>query len=330
MSENNTDTNNNGGNNDGANADAWRAPLEALAGDNAEYKTLLGGFKAPEELFSRLKPADPPDWRTTLAGEDADAKKLLERFTDGKAFVDSFKQKDAYINSGKKVTVPGENASAEEIAAWNNARGVPEKPTDYQITAKPPEGVEIDEGSKTMLSGITERLHKLGAEPAVVNEAHAIVYEQLAQAQTQHETMLTQGPERAKAELGKVWKTAAELKENGAFAAAGVQQYLGPLDGERAKALLNIETTDGFFLGDHPAFAQLMAAVGRATAEDPLFLEANGGSSGNGTVEEQIAEIMNLRATDPKKYNAPETRARHEKLLAARARHKQLQGGHAA
>lgn len=313
-----------------AGADAWRAPLAALAGDNAEYKTALEGLKEPGELFARLKPVETPDWRKAMAGDNAEALKGLERYTDPKAFYDSFKQKDDYIRTGSKVTVPGADASPEVIAAWNAARGVPDAPDGYKIEAKPPEGMEIDEGTKTMLSGITKELHAVGAEPAVVNLAHKIVYDQMVGAQTQRETALTEGPKRATAELSKVWKSPAELKDNAAFASAGVQQFLGPLDGDRAKAFLNIETADGYFLGDHPVVVQLLAAVGRANAEDPLYLAASGAGDTGKNVEERIKEIYALRVSDPKAYESADTQAKLNKLLAARERHKELQGAKAA
>lgn len=328
MSENGNS--NDGGNGGGGDANAWRAPLLQLAGDNAEAKTLIEGFKDQGEFLSRLKPVDAPDWRKSIAGEDADALKALERFNDGKSFFDSFKQKDDYIRSGTKVTVPGADASSEVIDAWNKARGVPDKADGYKIEAQPPEGVAIDDATKTMLAGITAELHKVGAEPAVVNLAHKIVYDQIAGAQTQHETLLTEGPKRATTELTKIWKNEAELKSNAAFASAGVQQYLGALDGDKAKSVLNIETADGFYLGDHPAFIQLMAAVGRASAEDPLYLAASGAGDNGKNVDAQIEEIYALRSTDMKKYNAPETQERLNKLLGARARHRELQSGKAA
>lgn len=147
-----TENPNNGGGNGGApDANAWKAPLAALAGDNADYKTALDSFKEPGELFSRLtaKPVET-DWRKSFAGEDADALKALNRFTDPKAFYESFKQKDAYINSGTKVTVPGSDASQEVIDAWNKARGVPDAADGYKIEAKPPEGVQVSDADKAI------------------------------------------------------------------------------------------------------------------------------------------------------------------------------------
>ncbi len=319
----------------GAGGGDWRAPLVALAGDNAEFKTALDGFKEPTEIFAKLT-AQPQeiDWRKTIAGEDADALKGLERFDSAKSFYDSFKQKDAYINSGKKVTVPGENASAEEIAAWNNARGVPEKASDYKITAKPPEGLEVDESTGAMLGTITERLHKVGAEPAVVNLAHEIVYEQAAAAQDARDAQIEEGPKRAQAELQKVWKTEGEFKENASWAAAAAYQFIGAKGSPELEAFSNLVIVDGegkhWRMGDHPGVVQIFAKMGRAGAEDPIFLDASGAGNGAGSVDEQIAAIMKLRETDPKKYNAPETRDRHQKLLAARARHRELHGGRAA
>lgn len=306
---------------------AWRAPLVALAGDKPEYKTAIEGFKAPEELFQRLT-AQPeqPDWRKLLAGDNADRLQKLQRFTDPNAFVDSFEQKDAYIASGRKVTVPKEGDSPEVIAAWNAARGVPEKPDGYQIAAKAPEGLEIDDATKGMLTGITADLHALGAEPAIVNKAHEIVYKQLAEAQTAQVQAFEEGPTRAKAELAKAWRSEAELSENIRFAAAGVRQFIGDPSSEEAKSILGIETVDGFYLGDHPAFVRLMAGVGRANAEDPLFLEASGQGGGTGSVQEQIDAIYALRASDMKKYEAPDTQARLQALLTARSRHNELQG----
>lgn len=316
--------------NNAPDAGAWKG---ALAGDNAEFKAALEPFADTGALFAHISKQSetPVDWRKAIAGDDADTAKALERFTDQRAFYDSWKQKDDYIRTGTKVTVPGENASPEVIDAWNRARGVPEAADGYQITAKPPEGRGVDEATKGLLKGVTERLFKVGAEPAVVNLAHELIYEQATATETLRETQLGEGPALLGKALEKAWPNKGERDQNVGFATAAAYQYIGPKGSPELDAFSNLEVRDAdgryWRLGDHPDVIQAFAKIGRATAEDPLFLEASGAGASGASVDEQIAEIMKLRDTDPKKYNAPETRERHNRLLAARARHNELHGG---
>lgn len=262
------------------------------------------------------------DWRGAIAGEDKKLAKQLERFTDLPTFGKSWVDAQTIVRDGKRVVIPGADSSDEDRSAYAKARGIPETPDKYKITAKAPEGYEVTEADKTRLAAITERFHKRGgiyADPDVVNAIHEAYYAEQEEAQAMAQATAIRQRELTQAQIAKLWP-GQEGKRNIAFAQAAAEKYFGKAWDD----IKDMQFVDGSLLGDNFEVLQALAKVGRDHVEDPVFLEAgrNGADPGK-TIDSEIQSIMELRSKDRAKYNSREVQGRLAELYTAKARHEE-------
>lgn len=302
----------------GSDPNAWKT---SLAGGDAARMQLLEGFDAPDKLFERLGRPPLDDWRKAMAGDDAEELKRLERFTDPAMFHKTYRNMEKSFSDAGRVKLPGEGASAEELAAWSKAIGLPEKPDGFEVKAKPPEGYEPSEADKSVLGRLTTKLHEAmskGYRPAdIVNLAHEFYYGEATQAAIDADNRAAEMALEAEADLKSMW--GSKFDENARWAIAGVQQFFPGKGQEELDDFLGLTLSSGHKLGDHPMFLRMMASVGLQHAEDPFFLASKNQNQGFDP-EKRKAEIMALRDTDPKRYNSPDIQAELDKIIAGLAR----------
>ena len=310
-----------GGAGEGAGAGAGEGAGKSAEGAGAKNAAGAEGAKGKEGGEGAGASSDF-DWRSTIAGEDKKLAKRLERFTDLNAFGKSYFEADAKLNSGKLVNIPGDDATDEDLASWNKARGIPETPDKYEIKVKPPEGLELSDSEKDRLAAITARLHKAGglrADPSVVNLAHEIYYEERIEAEAQMEAAATIQKERSESALKKLWQ-GPEFKQNTLLADSAIKHFFG----QEFSAIKDMQFLDGTRLGDHPEFVKAFAKIGRMTMEDPVFLEAGrNGSDPAKSLQSEKESILALRVKDRNKYNSPEVQRRLAEIYAAEDRHRE-------
>lgn len=134
-----------------------------------------------------------PSWYENLSAE-ADGESASNRdwiktkgFKDLDSFAKAYRAAEKAIYDSGRIKIPGEGATAEEVAAFHKALGVPESPQGYEFKApmgddgKP---IALDQG---VLSRIAESAHKSGV-PKAAAEALVADYiqgelDQLATAQ---------------------------------------------------------------------------------------------------------------------------------------------------
>jgi hypothetical protein len=161
-------------------------------------------------------PADAAaDWRAGLPEELRDAA-ALKKFNDPGALAKSYVELEKKIGQ-RGVTVPGEGAAPEEIAAYRKALGVPEKPDGYGL--KVPEGVPEhawNEASGTLLSNWA---HDLALTPAQA-QGLAERYAKMVADHAQQEAVATE--EALRGEWGALYDRKV------AAAARATKELLGP------------------------------------------------------------------------------------------------------
>lgn len=305
------------------------AVAEAPAAEAAPAKSAPEGKPAKDTVVASGKEAPAKevapaggdaDWRAAIAGEDKKIAKQLERFDSLSTFGKSYFEANAKLTSGKLVQIPGEDATDEDRAAWNKARGIPETPDKYEIKVKPPEGMELTDHDKSRLGAITAALHKAGgvmADPAVVNYAHSLYYAEREEAEAQMEATATIQRERTEQYLAKLWP-GPERKRNLMFA----DQAIGHFFGKDFAEVKDMQFADGSRLGDNVQFIQAMAKIGRMTMEDPVFLEAGrNGADAYKSLQQERANIMALRHSNPGQYASADTQKRLQEIYAAIERH---------
>lgn len=236
------------------------------------------------------------DWRSAI--EDESLRRVAERFTSP---VDAVKAvADLRKRESNSVRLPGKNASEEDIASYRKAIGVPESPDKYKFSM--PEGHEPTEADAAFQKSVAETFHTLGvpAETAQglvdwFNEYSTAVHQAQVDADKQF-------AEESEAQLKKEWP-GAEFDRNKTFA----NQAALRLFGDELEDVRNIETKDGRFVLDHPAFVRILAQYGREMEEGTL-----GGAMSEAQIETLDGEIDDLqskieeaqRKGDPEKANS--------------------------
>lgn len=243
---------------------------EATEGAVEETTANPEGASTTTEATTTTTPAAAgDDWRAAIADEKI--RKLADRFTSPADLAKSY----AELNSemGRRIRVPGENATAEELVAFAKAMGVPETPDAYEIT-KPehvPEDVWKSEDMQGAIKAITAAAHAKGATPAVVSAVLDTYWQLEAQGREMQQQNDAKFLQEAEAGLRKEW--GKDYDANKAFADQALTR-MGP-------DLREMELRDGRLLGSDPAFVKLMAQVGRMTSEGGLQLGLKGTEAGN-------------------------------------------------
>ncbi len=139
-----------------------------------------------------------------IAPENAESFKAFKTDADLSGFIKS---------SAAKIALPGENASAEEIAAFNKALGVPDKPEDYGITFK-------DEAEAALFKKNLEELQKAGVPK---KQAENLIKGWQGEIEAK-KAEIAQKYENSEKELSAEWK---EQKENNKAEALKAAALLG-------------------------------------------------------------------------------------------------------
>ena len=202
-------------------------------------------------------PAVVPDWRTGLTGEYAplaqDPSLATFKGKDwaevGPVLAKSYVETKKLVGVKQTLKIPDEHATAEEIAAYRKAIGVPDAATDYRITR--PEAALTDWDEPAEQAFLTE-MHRLGTPPTVVqgilNWYGAYLSEQ--------QRGWHREAEATSQELRRDW--GPDFAANVGVANRAIQQYGG-------NALVDLFAQNG--MGRHPLVVKTFAAIGKELME---------------------------------------------------------------
>lgn len=279
---------------------------------------------APQEKTPAAEPAKEPaksawpeNWRDQMSGGDEKVKNLLARYTSPDALAKAFKeQRDALAKKPAKEEVSDlpENPTPEQLAAWRKAKGVPEKPEDYEFEV--PEGKELSDGEYEILMDFAKTMHdgNMPAETVKKISSWFLNYEEtIAQrnAEKAYQARLDT-EEKLRAEWGGDYKANVNLMAN------VLQEHLGT----GAKDFLGQQLMDGTRLGDNETFIRLMAEVARKVGGSAADLYTSDVQTTGKGLEERKAELLKM-STDPtreKEYRSPKIQDELQRIYAALAR----------
>lgn len=203
-----------------------------------------------------------PTWMSQLSDELKQNGELakFEKLSDfGNAFLELKGKAD------NSIAVPGENATEEEIAAFYNRLGRPEKPDGYGFTAPElPKGMKIDQDLER---NFKEMAHKIGLTKNQAVQLYGWYNQSMINAFTSQtdarKTALNKAEETLRREWGNDYNQNIELMKR------AVEQF----GGEDFK---NIMRSTG--LGNDPVLIKTFYNIGKAMAEDTLITGEPGGN----------------------------------------------------
>ena len=204
-----------------------------------------------------------------IAPENAESFKAFKTDADLSGFIKS---------SAAKIALPGENASAEEIAAFNKALGVPDKPEDYGITFK-------DEAEAALFKKNLEELQKAGVPK---RQAENLIKGWQGEIEAK-KAEIAQKYENSEKELSAEWKEQKENNKAEALKAAAllgfdkdvlgaIEQIIGPKETWLRFYDLSLKMKDSALKGGDktaPNYADKGEAVKKLSEliNDPAFRE---------------------------------------------------------
>jgi hypothetical protein len=264
----------------------------------------------------------PDNWRQLMAGDNAEALKLAERYASPQEFaratVDAAKK---LREKGATITPPGKDAKPEEIAAWRQANDIPETPDKYEI--KLSDNRQIGDADKPVLDAFAPVAHEVGLSQTQVSR---LVDWQLRRQEEEANAQLDIDEEQkanGTVALKEEWGP-ADFKRNMGAISELVSRAQGEVElGDGSKiplsaAILNARLPNGVKLGNEPSAVKFLVGLGLDLV--PLDSQLPPGHS-EGSVSSRLEEIRTLRRTDIDKYNAdPKIQAEERKLIEIEAR----------
>ena len=247
-------------------------------------------------------------WRETIAGDNADALKTLERFASTKALFDSYSELRGRMAKGelKNVAAFPAKGTAEQQATWRAENGVPPEPGKYEITL--PNGATIEDADKPMIEGFQKFAFEKNLPAAVTNDVVNWYFaSQVAQQEAAQEQFETQRTETA-ATLGEEW--GPEYKAN-LNKIQGVIDATVPAEQKDLKALINRAIqTNAHFARHYAAIALQLNPAGTLVPGDR--------GANEGSIVDGIKAIEKTMKEHRGEYNKDDgMQKRYRELLGA-------------
>jgi hypothetical protein len=266
------------------------------------------------------KQPDATDWRSEMAGEDADLLKYLGRYHSKDAALKAFRTTQGEIRSGKYIKPLGDDPSEDDVAAYRKTFGVPEKPEGYLETL--PDGLVVGEDDKPYVDKFVEAMHAVNAPKADVDAALATYYnivEEQADAERQEAEQAKHFGEDA---LRQEW--GADYRRNLNVMHSHLETLPAPVRAAMQFGTMPVLDDEGqptgksVPIGYHPDV--LMWLTSLALDKNPLATVVPGaGANQASAIADEIATIEETMRTNRKKYNdSPEMQARLRTLYDAR------------
>lgn len=204
-------------------------------------------------------------WRAALP-DNLKNHDLIKGYTKPGEAIQAFV--DLHEKAGKMLSIPGENATDDERAAFLKALGRPETADGYTF-AKPdglPDGLPYSEESEKAFKAY---FHELGLTDAVAGKLWEKYHEVAAKGQTDRQQEEKAATDKAIETLQGEWK-GDTFKANTERAH---RTFLKAYEGDNAqmdaaKKFLEETKIEGVAIGNHPMFLRVFAKVGAMIADD--------------------------------------------------------------
>lgn len=234
------------------------------------------------------------DWRTRIAGEDADLLKFLGRHGSEAAFAKEAKDNLAAIRGGKFIKPLSDDPSESEVAEYRKQLAIPDKPEGY--VEKLPDGLVIGEADKPFVDEFLSVMHGVNAPPKDVHAALGAYYT-IIEKQTAAATEADAAAKRASEDaLREEW--GGDYRRNINI----VDGLLETLDADVRDALTTGYDANGVSLGNNAAVVKFLASI--ALERNPTATVVPGsGATQLSTIEGEIAEIKKVMRDNRAEYN---------------------------
>lgn len=305
---------------------AETAPVDTTASTEATKSLAETGVQdapaadpAPADADPAPEPKStwPENWRDQLAGGDDKLKGLLKRYTSPDAFAKAFKELRTAYDSRKPAKAEAEelpeNPTDEQLAAYRKAKGVPEKPEDYEFEVQ--EGRELGDAEYEIFMDFAKHMHERNMPADVVKKVSSwfLDYREIAmqKAADMARAHRVETEELLRTEWGADYRANVNMMSN------VLREHLG----SQAPELLSKQFFDGSLLGDNELFIRLIADLSRKVGGSSAELYTTDVATSGQSLEARRSELMAMMTNaDPnvrKKYWAADTQAELQRIQTA-------------
>ena len=250
-----------------------------------EIQTEVAAPVEPSAEPAPVEAVQESSWRDGI--EEGPLLDQANRYTTAQAAIQG--NLDMRKKMSTAVNIPGENATDEDRAEFNEKMGVPKSVDDYKINL--PDGLDellaSDEASQAAMKNSLAGLHKAGASQAVVDEAVAAHFTAVQKIETDKIEADKEYSKQSMAILEKEW--GSDTDENKAIAGKAAEKLFGA----NFEEMRQIETKDGNFIMDHPGMLRMLASIGREMGDSTLGGVVS--DEQRGSIMEKANDIRNKR-----------------------------------
>lgn len=304
---------------EGAPADKGNGATPPAKSPPAAKGTIADGHSELPE--GKAPPVNFPDtWRELLAGQDQGLLNILQRYRSPSAFGKAHGELHQRLRAGGALKeAPGENATPEEVTAWRQQQGIPDKAEGYFEKLPVPDGMVLSDTDKAIAGTFFEHAHKLGWSSAQAHQAMAWYFDHATRTQVAQ----ADGDENDRANTIRDLKVELGPAEYQRSIAA--LQSIGEGNQEIRDAMTLIwgsRGPDGTLLGNNPAILRAMTALALEINPAARIMPSDRATSRT-TVDKRIVEIEQVISSDNADagyWNNPAVRKEYRELLETRER----------
>jgi hypothetical protein len=297
-----------GDGNAGGGGEAPPASTEgAPAATGAEATALGGGTEATE---GEHPVSWREDWREALAGSDDAALRHLKRFASPENFSKSYRDLQKRLTSGSPA-LP-EDATPEEVAAYDKQMGIPEAPEGYKLSF--PQEMGATEADTATLAAFQQHMKAAHVPPAAAKAAFDFYMKRMGETRAEFGSSAQEANLSSIAELRGEWK-GREYTRNMGLAQEFLAKHFEGSD-EALEQVLSARLPSGVQIGNYAPFVKGIVAMARSYADDEALIGGDGAGGGK-SIDEEIADL-NKKAVTTKLSKSED--ARLDELYTARLR----------
>jgi len=258
----------------------------------------------------------PEDWRKQMAGDDEKAQKLFERYTDPAAAGKALRELNLKISKGELRSLLKKDATPEELAAWRQEQGIPEKPEGYEL--KFDNGLVIGDDDKPLVDQFVAAMHGQNASPAMVKAGVETYLKMTEAAAIQRQEMDEANKTEVEDTLRQDW--GGEYRKN----VDGIRSLLSNAGNDIAEAISHARGPDGRALMNNPAVVKWLAGHAREMGFTGGTVTPAGGDRLE-SVDQEIAKIEAMQyqadgTRNPAYWKDEAQQKRYRELLGAKER----------
>lgn len=259
-------------------------------------------------------PAWPDNWRDLMAAGDDAFRKQLDRVSSPLDIAKNYRELERKKSSAPAPapTLP-ENATAEQVAEYRKAVGLPESPDKYEI--KLPEGFQFGEKDKPYVDMYLKTMHDRNLPTEAVNaglNAYAAILEKQATEYVQRDMSDKRAFEdQMRSEWGNEYRTNVNIVEN----------FISSAPADIGEMIVHGRGPDGRALLNNPEFVKWINTMAREI--NPAATVVPSGGDMVKTIDAELQALDDYRRANLNNgrwHNDDARRARHRELLEAKSK----------